>query len=1013
MKIYPDYQKSKKNNFISIASNMDQIVLSSRELLIVFLFFCCALPKAQTFPPGFSQVVVGNIYYPTSMAFAPDGRIFCTEKAGKVKIVKNGVVLPTPFLLVTVDQQGERGLSSVALDPDFNTNHFVYIYYTCTTGTIHNRLSRFTANGDVALAGSEVIILEIEPAVNIIHNSGGMVFGSDGKLFITIGDDEPDSPINYTTPNAQNLNNYKGKILRINTDGSVPAGNPFSGSASANRIWAYGFRNPWTVAIQPGTGKIFVDDVGQDSFEEINDVTAGGKNYGWPFAEGPSSNPAYTNPVYAYPHGANDVIGCAITGGTFFNPASTNYPSGYTGMYFFIDYCNKQINYIDPNNATQQFNFASSIGGANNYLKVGNDGNLYYNSISQSILYKIINNNNNNAPVIITQPSNANVAPGQQATFSVVVSGATPLTYQWQKNGVNISGANSSSYVINNVQSSDVGAYRVMVTNSFGNATSNSATLTLSVLVSCSATGTISREYWANVGGTTVSAIPVNTTPTSTIQLTIFEAPSNVADNYGQRVRGYVCPPQTGNYVFWIASDDNSELWLSSDSTTGNKQKIAYVLGWTSSRQWTKYATQQSVAINLIAGKKYYIEALHKEGSQGDNLAVGWQLPDATLERPIPGVRLSSYTTTTTGTAPLVNITSPANNTTYPSPVNIIINANATSPGGSITKVEFYQGTTLIGQSLTAPYSFTWMNVTTGNYVLTAKAYDNAAQVSTSPGVNVIVTTCPTPIITPSGPTIMCSGSVTLNTTTGSGYVFQWKKDGVNILGATNSSYVASVSGAYQVKVIQGSCIAWSAPANIKIQNGLSASITAGGSTTICSGGNVVLYGNTCGGFTYQWIKDGVNIPGATGSIYTATLAGNYQLRVTQAGLNAWSSIVTVTVKSCIALHSNEDKTLTQQPSSILSSPNDSKGPFHMKVYPNPNNGRFTISLNMTANKEEKASIRMFNTLGEIVYTNEYREENGFINEIVELDNSLPIGIYILQITVGNKVENTNVMLAR
>ena len=159
----------------------------------------------------------------------------------------------------------------------------------------------------------------------------------------------------------------------------------------------------------------------------------------------------------------------------------------------------------------------------------------------------------------------------------------------------------------------------------------------------CNATGSILREYWTNIPGTSVSAIPVTTAPTSSSQLTIFEGPSDIADNYGSRIRGYICPPTTGLYTFYIASDDNSELWLSTSDQPSDKVKIASVSDWAGVRDWTKFPSQQSVPISLQANTKYYIEALHKEGTSGDNLAVGWQLPDGTQERPIAGSRLSPF----------------------------------------------------------------------------------------------------------------------------------------------------------------------------------------------------------------------------------------------------------------------------------------------------------------------------------------------------------------------------------
>ncbi|MHB1034284.1 MAG: lamin tail domain-containing protein [Pirellulales bacterium] len=165
-------------------------------------------------------------------------------------------------------------------------------------------------------------------------------------------------------------------------------------------------------------------------------------------------------------------------------------------------------------------------------------------------------------------------------------------------------------------------------------------------------TGYMLREYWTNIGGTAVIDLTNNpaypSSPTGTSYPTSFEAPSNWAEGYGTRMRGYLTPPTSGQYTFWIASDDNSELWLSTDENPANKVKIAYVAAWTSSREWGKEANQQSAAITLQAGKHYYIEALQKEGGGGDNLAVRWQLPGGAWENndstlPIPGSRLSPF----------------------------------------------------------------------------------------------------------------------------------------------------------------------------------------------------------------------------------------------------------------------------------------------------------------------------------------------------------------------------------
>ena len=165
----------------------------------------------------------------------------------------------------------------------------------------------------------------------------------------------------------------------------------------------------------------------------------------------------------------------------------------------------------------------------------------------------------------------------------------------------------------------------------------------LELTPACEASGLISASYWYDVPGGRVDNIPLNKKPNEQTLLPLFETPSNTRDNYAARVSGYLCPPVTGEYTFWIASDDNGELYISSDEKPENKVMVAHVPGWTASRQYDKYAAQRSVKISLVAGQKYYVEALMNEGGGGDNLSVGWQLPDGTLERPIMGDNLSPF----------------------------------------------------------------------------------------------------------------------------------------------------------------------------------------------------------------------------------------------------------------------------------------------------------------------------------------------------------------------------------
>jgi glucose/arabinose dehydrogenase len=320
-----------------------------------------------TLPAGFSETSISGLSNPTAMAMAPDGRIFVCQQGGALRVIKSNALLPTPFVSLTVDAAGERGLLGVAFDPDFLDNRFVYVYYTATTPTIHNRISRFIAAGDVAAAGSEVVLLDLDnlsSATN--HNGGAIHFGRDRKLYAAVGE-------NANKPNSQMLGNLLGKVLRINSDGTIPTDNPFYGSSTGkNRaIWALGLRNPFTFNIHPVSGRIFINDVGEGTFEEINDGVAGG-NYGWPETEGPTLNPAYISPVHHY---SNDSGTCAIAGGTFYAPEVRQFPSSYVESYFFSDFCGGWIRQLNPQFASS--GFATGISSPVDQL-VGHDGSLYY-----------------------------------------------------------------------------------------------------------------------------------------------------------------------------------------------------------------------------------------------------------------------------------------------------------------------------------------------------------------------------------------------------------------------------------------------------------------------------------------------------------------------------------------------------------------------------------------------------------------------------------------------------------
>ena len=379
--------------------------------LVFLVSVLSSFTYAATLPAGFTETAISGLSNPTAMQIAPDGRIFICQQGGSLRVVKNGALLPAPFITLNVDPVGERGLLGIAFDPNFATNRFLYLYYTVPSTPRHNRVSRFTANGDVVVPGSEVIILELDnltAASN--HNGGAIHFGPDGKLYVAVGE-------NATASNAQTLSNRLGKVLRINSDGSIPTDNPFFNIATgANRsIWALGLRNPFTFAFQPGTGRLFINDVGASAWEEINDGIAG-SNYGWPATEGITTNPSFRSPLFAYAHGGTSTTGCAIAGGAFYNPTTVRFPPNFAGKYFFADLCSGWIRVFDPVTRTAT-DFASGILSPVD-LKVSNDGSLYYIARGSNALFRVqFNSVSTEPPILFTEQGSDLAAAVDSVTF--------------------------------------------------------------------------------------------------------------------------------------------------------------------------------------------------------------------------------------------------------------------------------------------------------------------------------------------------------------------------------------------------------------------------------------------------------------------------------------------------------------------------------------------------------------------------------------------------------------------
>ena len=402
----------------------------SLPILIALIILAASLAHAQTIADsGFSAETVTTlpVYQPVGLTFAPDGRIFIWQENGIVKVFKNGVLLPTPFINLQprVNTLNDRGLLGLALDPNFPANGYVYLLYTYEEGNNPSnpspktaRLTRVTAsssNPDVAQDGTEIVILgtigtppcsnypagtDCIPSDADSHTIGTLRFGSDGKLFVGIGDGAGYDAVEPLALRAQDLNSYSGKILRINTNGSAPGNNPFDDGTNSirSKVYSYGLRNPYRFSLHPVTGEVYLGDVGWNSWEEIN--RGRGANFGWPCFEGQNPQPLYqaayqqcrdlsngavTPPLYTYPHPE----GNAAIGGSFYT--ATQYPVRYRGDYFFADYVGgfiRRMTFGENGQLLGVQSFATDVI-APVSLELGPDGALYYISLSTGEVRRI------------------------------------------------------------------------------------------------------------------------------------------------------------------------------------------------------------------------------------------------------------------------------------------------------------------------------------------------------------------------------------------------------------------------------------------------------------------------------------------------------------------------------------------------------------------------------------------------------------------------------------------------
>jgi len=440
-------------------------------LSITFVFVCCCVGVGSTIESRSSvqsassaskptlRTVVNSLSSPVYVTNAHDGsnRLFILEQAGRIKVLQPGSNTPTVFLDIVsrVLSGGERGLLGLAFHPQYSTNRRFFVYYTRQTdGTIVIAEYHTSASDPNVADSTETVILTIAHPNFANHNGGMIEFGPDGFLYIGTGDGGAG---NDPPNNSQNINVLLGKILRIDIDhpnGSIPysspSSNPFFGStAGADEIYAYGLRNPFRFSFDRGTGQLYVADVGQDAWEEIDIVTLGG-NYGWRVYEGnhcTNNDPSlcgtggFTFPIAEYAHTPGSGGRCAIIGGYVYRGVASTLP---IGAYVYADLCTGEVFLL-------QGGVQSLLFDSNNIISsFGEDeaGELYVVELGSTV-FRIETGSGSTDTIALFDPSpsqfflrNSNTGGTADSTFTYgpASSGLTPIAGNWNGDGVHTIG---------------------------------------------------------------------------------------------------------------------------------------------------------------------------------------------------------------------------------------------------------------------------------------------------------------------------------------------------------------------------------------------------------------------------------------------------------------------------------------------------------------------------------------------------------------------------------------------
>jgi glucose/arabinose dehydrogenase len=625
-----------------------------------------ALGGTNDYPvaPAFGGIVFQQ---PVQVVFAPGetNRAFVVEREGRIAMIPD---LGNPVRQVILDLSASvnpsandsgHGMLSMVFHPKFAQNGYFYVWTSIwdSGGNRYTRLLRYTLSAGGTVDPASAVTLINQPVGSGGHDGGLLLFGTDGYLYLSIGDGDEGVAGAEAIASHQRIDmGFFGAVLRIDVDQNagnlipnphlgqqptgylIPADNPFVGTTSFNgqpvnpasvrtEFWAVGFRNPFRMSFDSANGELWAGDVGLNVREEV-DVVTRGSNYGWSFYEGNLPGPDYsqvpagitfTPPVWDYGHEDGDTC---IIGGTIYH--GTKFPL-LQGQYLFGDYESGRIwaasnPSVRPFQASQVSQIASSVGVVNITVQPGT-GDILIPNLNNGVIQELaVPSASVSEPVISLQPASQTIASGGTVVFSVTASGSPAPSYQWTLNGAPIAGATSPVLVLSDATASNAGTYACLLTSSAGSVISAPATLTVGAatvpprLIDISTRGQVGTGSNVLIAGFVVGGTTAKTVLIRASGPAIGAAPFNVA--------GTLPDPQLQVY-----GAGNPAPLLATNSGWAGSTQIAAAAASVGAFPWTNTSSKDSAVLVTLPPGAYTAEVSGATGDSGVALVEVYDVP--------------------------------------------------------------------------------------------------------------------------------------------------------------------------------------------------------------------------------------------------------------------------------------------------------------------------------------------------------------------------------------------------